>query len=222
MWSLYPQLAHPKTKMRPIQRLRSIRLADYTLSRQRKDLNIVKRERWTEAELVIDVGDSAAAPHQSKYEKIYYRREGGRSERAPHFYLELLRQRLTNPNLEFTLKKIDPADVYEHDDGLFLRVELKFEIQNVGRVAVYDWQLSVRQISRENQEISQARLEADYRFANFPEKKGQGLSLISRPLTDVSCGQKQTLMMPCARRLKQCSRQPSSIISLLLKPLLAN
>ena len=168
--------------MRPIQRLRSIRLADYTLSRQRKDLNIVKRERWTEAELedlpaeepdvferkagklfedqgkflgsvakalsafansgggsliigaeddgtpdglpplvggtsirdwieqkvphlldyplsdfrvhtvdksepsripagreviVIDVGDSAAAPHQSKSENIYYRREGG-------------------------------------------------------------------------------------------------------------------------------------------------
>ena len=97
--------------------------------------------------------------------------------------MELLRQRLTNPNLEFKLKKIDPADVYEHDDGLFLRVVLKFEIQNVGRVAAYEWQLSVRQISRENQEISHARLEADYRFANFPEKKGQGLSLISRPLT---------------------------------------
>ena len=95
----------------------------------------------------------------------------------------MLRQRLTNPNLEFRLKKIDPAEVYEHDDGLFLRVELKFEIQNVGRVAAYEWQLSVRQISRENQEIGHARLEADYRFANFPEKKGQGLSLISRPLT---------------------------------------
>jgi len=76
--------------------------------------------------IVIDVGDSAAAPHQSKRDKIYYRREGGRSVPAPHFYLEILRQRLTNPVLEFKLK-IEDADVYEHDEGLLLRVQLKFE-----------------------------------------------------------------------------------------------
>jgi hypothetical protein len=62
--------------------------------------------------IVIDVGDSAAAPHQNKRDRIYYRREGGRSARAPHFYLEILRQRLTNPVLEFKLKKIEDADVY--------------------------------------------------------------------------------------------------------------
>ena len=99
--------------------------------------------------IVIDVGDSAAAPHQSKRDKIYYRRVGGRSVPAPHFYLEQLRQRLTNPTLEFKLKKIEDADVYEHDDGLLLRVQLKFEIENVGRVAAYDWQLSVRTITNE-------------------------------------------------------------------------
>jgi hypothetical protein len=81
--------------------------------------------------VVIDVGDSAAAPHQSKRDKIYYRREGGRSVPAPHFYLELLRQRLTNPTLEFTLKKIDPVDVTEHDNGLFLEAKLRFEVKNV-------------------------------------------------------------------------------------------
>jgi predicted HTH transcriptional regulator len=73
--------------------------------------------------VVIDVGDSAAAPHQSKRDKIYYRREGGRSVPAPHFYLELLRQRLTNPTLEFTLKKIDSVDVTEHNNGLFLEAK---------------------------------------------------------------------------------------------------
>jgi hypothetical protein len=124
--------------------------------------------------IVIDVGDSAAAPHQSKRDKIYYRREGGRSERAPHFYLELLRQRLTNPTLEFKFKRIDPAD-----DGLFLRVELKFEIENVGRVAAYEWQLGARQISREDEKISEARLSTDYRFADFPGKRGPS----SIPLT---------------------------------------
>jgi hypothetical protein len=182
MWFLYPQLARPKSRICAVQRLRSIRSVDYTLSRQREELNIVKRERWTEAELedlpteepdvfdrksgrlfedqakfldsvakalsafansgggsliigmddngapdglpaavgqaamrdwieqkiphlldypisdfrvhtviksdpsripadkeviVIDVGDSAAAPHQNKRDKIYYRREGG-------------------------------------------------------------------------------------------------------------------------------------------------
>jgi predicted HTH transcriptional regulator len=192
MWFLYPQLAHLKSRIRPIQRLRSIRSVDYTLSRQREELNIVKRERWTEAELedlpteesdvferksgklfdfedqtkfldsvakalsafansgggsliigvddngtpdglpatvgraamrdwieqktphlldypisdfrvhtviksdpsripadkeviVIDVGDSAAAPHQHKRDKVYYRREGGDQPLLPIF-----------------------------------------------------------------------------------------------------------------------------------------
>jgi predicted HTH transcriptional regulator len=42
--------------------------------------------------VVIDVGDSALAPHQSKRDHIYYQRAGGRSIPAPHFYIELLRQ----------------------------------------------------------------------------------------------------------------------------------
>jgi Putative DNA-binding domain len=50
MWFLYPQLARLKSRIRPVQRLRSIRV-DYTISRQRKELHIVTRERWTEAEL---------------------------------------------------------------------------------------------------------------------------------------------------------------------------
>jgi hypothetical protein len=37
--------------------------------------------------IVIDVGDSAAAPHQSKRDKRYYRREAGHSVPAPHFYV---------------------------------------------------------------------------------------------------------------------------------------
>jgi Putative DNA-binding domain len=133
--------------------------------------------------VVIDVGDSATAPHQSKRDKIYYRREGGRYERAPHFYLELLRQRLTNPTLEFSLKKIEPIDVWEHDDGLFLEAGLKFEIENVGRVAAYEWQLSVREFQRPiDLENEEARV-ADYYFGNFPKKNGQSLRTVSMPLT---------------------------------------
>ena len=270
----------------PAQRRRSTRLVEYALARQRPELNIVKREKWTEADvdelpaeepdvferksgelfanqgnfrdavakalsalansgggslilgvkddgtpdglpplvgqtamrdwveqtiphlldypladfrvhtviksdpsripdsrevIVIDVRDSAAAPHQSKRDKIYYRREGGRSVPAPHFYLELLRQRLTNPTLEFKLKKIEDADAYEHDDGLLLRVQLKFEIENVGRVAAYDWQLSVRTITSEKIDLSERN--ADYHFGTVPSKKGEGLRLTSIPLS---------------------------------------
>jgi len=274
MWLLFPQLA--RHNIRPAQRRRSTRLVEYALARQRPELNIVKREKWTEADvdelpaeepdvferksgelfanpgnfldavakalsafansgggslilgvkddgtpdglpplvgqtamrdwveqriphlldypladfrvhtviksdpsripnsremIVIDVGDSAAAPHQSKRQINYYRREGGRSVPAPHFYLELLRQRLTNPTLEFTLKKIDPVDVTEHDNGLFFEAKLQFEIKNVGRVAAYNWQLSVRSISH-SEDILNARA-SDFYFGigNFPVKK---------------------------------------------------
>jgi hypothetical protein len=40
--------------------------------------------------IVIDVGDSPLAPHQITKNHLYYYRAGGRSERAPHFFLELL------------------------------------------------------------------------------------------------------------------------------------
>ena len=40
--------------------------------------------------------------------------------------------------IEFTLKKISPVDITEHDNGLFLEAKLLFEIKNVGRVAAYN------------------------------------------------------------------------------------
>jgi hypothetical protein len=50
--------------------------------------------------IVIDVGDSNLAPHQSIYSYIYYYRVGGRSKPAPHFYLETLRGRERYPSRE--------------------------------------------------------------------------------------------------------------------------
>lgn len=40
--------------------------------------------------IVIDIGDSALAPHQDTFSKIYYHRSGGRSVPAPHHHLEML------------------------------------------------------------------------------------------------------------------------------------
>ncbi len=51
MWSLFPQLVRANPKSRPTRSLRSTQMVDYALARQRPELNIVKREKWTEADL---------------------------------------------------------------------------------------------------------------------------------------------------------------------------
>jgi hypothetical protein len=79
--------------------------------------------------IVIDVGDSAAAPHQSKRDRKYYYRVGGRSEPAPHFYVELLRQRLTAPVLEYALRSISLTHADEYDGGIFVETHLNFVIK---------------------------------------------------------------------------------------------
>jgi hypothetical protein len=48
--------------------------------------------------IVIDVGDSMLAPHQTADTKIYYYRSGGHSVGAPHIYLEALRSRQRFPS----------------------------------------------------------------------------------------------------------------------------
>jgi hypothetical protein len=123
---------------------------------------------------VIDVGDSAAAPHQSKRDHIYYYRVGGRSVPAPHFYLELLRQRLTHPALEFSLSAIELVDASEHDNGIFVETKLVFEIKNVGRVASYNWNLVVKEMNNTREDVLPMRKD-DYYFniAAYPVKKGR-------------------------------------------------
>lgn len=97
--------------------------------------------------VVVDIGDSSAAPHQSARDKTYYHRSGGRSEPAPHFYLELLRQRLVNPELDLTLEEIRLVDAYEAEEDIFLETEIIFSVENVGRVASYKWAIVIEQVN---------------------------------------------------------------------------
>jgi hypothetical protein len=48
--------------------------------------------------IVVDIGDSMLAPHQTADTKNYYHRSGGHSLRAPHIYLEALRSRQRFPS----------------------------------------------------------------------------------------------------------------------------
>lgn len=115
--------------------------------------------------IVIDVGDSALAPHQCAHgggdarKHTYYYRQAGRSEPAPHFYLELLRQRLVSPVLQAKLSELIPVKAASVDEGAFLAMRLRFLIQNIGRVAAYKWQLQITEMSGHPQSRG-----ADYRF----------------------------------------------------------
>lgn len=53
------------------------------------------RANPNQAIFVVEIGDSPAAPHQAKDERAYYYRIDGHSKPAPHFHLELLRNRMT-------------------------------------------------------------------------------------------------------------------------------
>jgi Putative DNA-binding domain len=100
--------------------------------------------------LVIDVGDSALAPHQCLHDGgdaikyLYYMRQGGHSVPAPHFYVELLRQRLTNAALTVTEGPVDYIYGTGSDSGIVALLKLVMTVENVGRVAAYKWAIQWR------------------------------------------------------------------------------
>jgi len=121
--------------------------------------------------IVIDIGDSTLAPHQCAHgggdarKYVYYYRQAGRSEPAPHFYLELLRQRLVAPALTAELVALTPAKAGQVADEFFLAMRVGFLVKNTGRVAAYKWQLRMAEMSGHP-----APRVADYRFrlADYP------------------------------------------------------
>jgi hypothetical protein len=151
-------------------------LLDYPLADFRVHMVVPSSPSLIPAErivVVVDVGDSAAAPHQSKRDRIYYRREGGRSVPAPHFYIELLRQRLTNPSLVVEEITCEFANAYEtaNDSLLALALKLNWRIRNVGRVVATNWAINIRGFSWPDDVDLRARVQSDVLFSNFPVAK---------------------------------------------------
>jgi hypothetical protein len=126
--------------------------------------------------IVVDIGDSALAPHQCAHgggdarKYTYYYRQAGRSEPAPHFYLELLRQRLVSPVLEATLTRVVPVKAARVPEGVFLATHLRFLVRNSGRVAAYKWQLQVTEMAGH----PEGRV-SDYRFRVGDYPSGWGM-----------------------------------------------
>ena len=61
----------------------------------------------TKAIFLVQIPDSPAAPHQAKDERQYYYRIFGHSKPAPHFHLQLLRQRETKCIVVPTIESIE-------------------------------------------------------------------------------------------------------------------
>lgn len=113
--------------------------------------------------IVIDIGDSPHAPHQTKHNKTYYYRPGGKSEPAPHFFLEALRNRAIAPVLEAHPLGVQTLLAHTHDDGLFLQLQVVFEVANKGKNIANRWGVF---FECENKDLIQNGV---FRTNNFPE-----------------------------------------------------
>jgi hypothetical protein len=169
-----PHVWSGKTTARDWLEQKIPQLLDYRLNDFR--VHIVERQPSSKIPsdhdvIVIDFGDSALAPHQSTRDHTYYYRSAGRSLPAPHFYLELLRQRQTSPVLDFELTGVE-IDAWLQQGMPMLRVDARFTIENKGRVAAYKWSLVARTLSQ----IPDGR-GGDYHFGAIPGATGRASSI---------------------------------------------
>ncbi len=90
---------------------------------------------------VIEIGDSPSAPHQTdiKDHKIYYWRVEDRTEQAPHFHLELLRNRMTKCVLKISETQFHVKDVIQESSHLFIAVMLRVGIVNHSAHSATSW-----------------------------------------------------------------------------------
>ena len=93
---------------------------------------------------VVEIGDSRAAPHQSKADSKYYWRLFGKSEAAPHFHLDLLRNRMVTTELEITSILAYPECTkwaFEADDALetIIRITIDITVRNISRSSASTW-----------------------------------------------------------------------------------
>lgn len=124
--------------------------------------------------IVIDIGDSPHAPHQARKEKTYYYRPGGRSDKAPHFYLEALWNRAIKPELTATPINFSLLNATNHDSGIFLEIGIDFMVENSGRNAAQYWLVLVE---CQNQKLIES---GKFHFKDLP---GNSIDFVHRNKT---------------------------------------
>lgn len=137
---------------------------------QRSKVSAIPKDKVV---IVIEFGDSPLAPHQNARDKKYYHRAAGRSEPAGHFYIELLRQRLTSPSLAANITGVAVHSANSHQGRTFLETSVRFLVRNEGRVAAYKWELAVRNIENPYLFVGGEQTIFVHR-SNFPLKSSRG------------------------------------------------
>ena len=87
---------------------------------------------------VVEIYDSPAAPHQAKSDKHYYYRIDGHTKPAPHFHVELLRQRETRAVLEIQDIEHHVEKFLGTTDGL-VEILMVLSVQNVSFQSAINW-----------------------------------------------------------------------------------
>jgi hypothetical protein len=105
---------------------------------------------------VIAVEDSPAAPHQTKDDKrAYYWRIDGHTKPAPHFHLELLRNRFTKAVLQ--IENIESAPLTLNVQRGLITVRMKMTIRNISRQATHHWGMYAKCEERMDWRVTQGR-----------------------------------------------------------------
>lgn len=109
----------------------------------------------TQAVYLISLPDSPAAPHQSRYDKHYYWRLDGKTDVAPHFHLENLRDRFTKSVLEIemvehslSLGRCGRRDrtMAGTESVTELHLSLEISVKNVSLYSAQTWGVHVKSI----------------------------------------------------------------------------
>ncbi len=88
---------------------------------------------------VIAIYDSPAAPHQSKDDMTYYYRVDGHTKPAPHFHLELLRNRFTKAKLDVIDCEPVIQQIRKEDWGATIHIALQVKVKNTSSQCATNW-----------------------------------------------------------------------------------
>lgn len=111
---------------------------------------------------VIAIEDSPAAPHQSKSDRTYYYRIDKHSKPAPHFHLELLRNRFTRAVLdiaEIRPRGVLQPDAFEPNDLPRLLISLTVALVNRSDQTAESWGLIIENGSEGGWRLERNRVE---------------------------------------------------------------
>ncbi|TWU54902.1 Divergent AAA domain protein [Rubripirellula tenax] len=103
----------------------------------------------TNSIFVIAVEDSPAAPHQAKSDKHYYYRIDGHTKPAPHFHVELLRQRETRAVLEILLVEYHVEKFLGTETGI-VEILMVLHIRNVSFQSAASWGVLVEHTKQDD------------------------------------------------------------------------